>query len=406
MQAIARGQLVRMVTVAALGYFVDLYDLILFSVVRVESLKDLGIPAEQALAQGVPLINAQMIGMLLGGLLWGVLGDKRGRLSVLYGSILMYSLANIANGFVQTVDQYIILRFIAGVGLAGELGAGVTLVMESMPADKRGWGTTVIATLGVLGAATAAATAEFLPWRHAYLLGGFMGLALLLLRIRIGESGLFEHAKASKVSRGSLLMLFSSPGRVGRLLAITAVGLPIWYTIAIPVTFSTELGKALGMEVAPQASQAILFNYLGLAVGDLACGALSQWWRSRRKVLSLFVAATVGSVALYFASAPVSLTAFYAICFVIGISAGYWAMFVTVASEQFGTNLRATVTTSVPNFVRGGVVPMTLSLKWLMETRPVTEAAIIVGVAVVLLALVGLLTVEETFGKSLDFHEE
>jgi MFS family permease len=258
----------------------------------------------------------------------------------------------------------------------------------------------------VLGAATAAATAEFLPWRHAYLLGGFMGLALLLLRIRIGESGLFEHAKASKVSRGSLLMLFSSPGRVGRLLAITAVGLPIWYTIAIPVTFSTELGKALGMEVAPQASQAILFNYLGLAVGDLACGALSQWWRSRRKVLSLFVAATVGSVALYFASAPVSLTAFYAICFVIGISAGYWAMFVTVASEQFGTNLRATVTTSVPNFVRGGVVPMTLSLKWLMETRPVTEAAIIVGVAVVLLALVGLLTVEETFGKSLDFHEE
>lgn len=394
------------VLVAALGYFVDIYDLILFSIVRVKSLAAIGVPKEQILDQGVLLINMQMGGMLIGGILWGVLGDKRGRVSVLFGSIFMYSVANIANGFVQTVPQYAALRLIAGVGLAGELGAGITLVSEIMHRESRGYGTTIVATIGILGAVVAALIGDFFDWRTAYFVGGGMGLALLLLRVGLYESGMFAGVKASGVKLGSFSSLFSTFARAKKYLAVILVGVPIWFAVGVLVTFAPELGKAMGMSEAPAPGRAVMMTYIGLAAGDLASGALSQLLRSRKRVLGGFIGLTALAFVVYFTLAKTSLTTFYGVCLLLGFATGYWAVFVTMASELFGTNIRATVTTTAPNFVRGAVVLLTFGFKQLKNPLGVVGSAIAVGVVTLVIAVVSLLALEETFGKSLDYVEE
>jgi MFS transporter, putative metabolite:H+ symporter len=402
------GRAVRLaILVAALGYFVDIYDLVLFSIVRVKSLQAIGIvePAE-LLSKGVLLINMQMGGMLLGGILWGVIGDKRGRLSVLFGSILLYSAANIANGFVGSIEAYAALRFIAGIGLAGELGAGITLVSEVMDRKARGYGTTIVASVGICGAVAAALVGDMFSWRVAYFVGGGLGLALLVLRIGVYESGMFEAVKKSAVSRGNFFKLFATAERARRYLGIVLIGVPIWYVVGILVTFSPEIGKAMGMTTPPAAGRAIMFSYIGLAVGDLSSGALSQILRSRRRAVLGFLLVTLVTVALYFLVAARSLTAFYAICVAMGFGIGYWAVFVTVASEQFGTNLRATATTTAPNFVRGAVVVLTLAFDGLKGRVGVVEGAMLVGAFTLILAFASLRGMEETYGKDLDYLEE
>lgn len=393
------------VLVAALGYFVDIYDLILFSIVRGKSLASLGLSPAEVLDQGVFVFNMQMIGMLLGGLVWGILGDKRGRLSVLFGSILLYSVANIANGFVHSVGQYAVLRFVAGVGLAGELGAGITLVTEIMGRESRGYGTTIVASIGILGAVVAALIGDSFSWQVAYFVGGGLGLGLLLLRVGLYESGMFEGVKASNVSRGNFFLLFKTWPRAKRYLSIIFMAVPIWYGIGILVTFSPEIAKAMGTAPLPKAGTAVMLAYIGLCVGDLASGALSQFMRSRKKVVGIFMCLTTASIALYFVIGGVSQTVFYVCCVVLGFSAGYWAIFVTMASEQFGTNIRATAATTAPNFVRGAVVLLTLSFKALKVSLGAREAAIAVGVGALLVAAVSLLSLGETFGKDLDFVE-
>lgn len=394
------------VLVAALGYFVDIYDLILFNVVRLKSLKDLGFTGEAALDKGFYLLDMQMIGMLVGGVLWGVLADKRGRLSVLFGSILMYSLANIANGFVGSIGSYAALRFIAGVGLAGELGAGITLVSESMPKEARGYGTTIVATIGICGAVAASLVGKHFDWRVAYFVGGGLGLALLALRIGVFESGMYEGAKKKGVARGNFFQLFTSADRAKRYVSIILVGVPIWYAVAILIGASPEIGAAMGMQKPPNPADAVLACYAGLAVGDFASGALSQIVKSRKKVLLGFLTLTAIAVALYFGVARSSLTLFYAVAALLGFATGYWAVFVTVASEQFGTNLRGTATTTAPNFVRGAVVPVTALFKLLSPYLGKVYSALAVGVITITLALVALRGIEETFGKDLDFLEQ
>jgi MFS family permease len=393
------------VLVAALGYFVDIYDLILFSIVRGKSLASLGLSPDEVLDQGVFVFNMQMFGMLLGGLVWGILGDKRGRLSVLFGSILLYSVANIANGFVHSVGQYGVLRFVAGVGLAGELGAGITLVTEIMGRESRGYGTTLVASIGILGAVVAALIGDSFSWQVAYFVGGGLGLGLLLLRVGLYESGMFEGVKASGVSRGNFLSLFKTWARAKRYLSIIFMAVPIWYGIGILVTFSPEIAKAMGTAPLPKAGTAVMLAYIGLCVGDLASGALSQLMRSRKKVVGIFMGLTAASIALYFVIGGVSQTVFYASCAILGFSAGYWAIFVTMASEQFGTNIRATAATTAPNFVRGAVVLLTLSFKALKVSLGAREAAIVVGVGTLVVAAVSLFSLGETFGKDLDFVE-
>jgi len=393
------------ITVAALGYFVDIYDLILFSIVRVSSLRSLGVPPDQILSQGVLLLNMQMGGMLVGGLVWGILGDKRGRLSVLFGSIVMYSLANIANGFVQTVPQYAALRFIAGIGLAGELGAGITLVAEIMPAHTRGYGTMIVATVGILGAVVASLIGDAFDWRIAYFIGGGMGVALLVLRIGVAESGMFEGIKQTAAVRGDFLSLIKSPKTRWKYVRVVLVGVPIWYVVGILITFSPEFGRTMGMEVAPQAGRAVMFCYIGLALGDFGSGALSQLIRSRNRVVGLFLLLTTAFIAMYFAVAHVSLNVFYTVCLLLGIGAGYWAVFVTIASEQFGTNIRATATTTAPNFVRGAVVGLTLLFEGLRPALGIRGSAMLVGAIALTIAFVSLRGLEESYGKDLNYLE-
>ena len=402
----AKRNVMLTVMVAALGYFVDIYDLILFSIVRVPSLKTFGLSGEALTDVGVRLINWQMGGMLLGGILWGILGDKRGRLTVLFGSILTYSLANIANGFAQTVLQYEIMRFVAGIGLAGELGAGITLVAEVMPKEKRGIGTTVVAGVGILGAVVAALVGDAFSWRIAYFVGGGLGLGLLLVRVGVTESGMFRVAKASGVRHGDFFAFFRNGRRLRRYLAVITVGVPVWYAVGILVTFSPEIAKGMGLTALPKPSTAVMLMYIGLAIGDFGSGFLSHLLKSRKRVLAGFLGLSSLATVAYFTVGRVSLVAFYAVVVVLGIASGYWAVFVTVASEQFGTNIRATATTTAPNFVRGAVVLVTSSFQALKGPLGVVGSAALVGVVVLVLGFVSLLGLEETHGKDLDFVEE
>lgn len=394
------------IVIATLGYAVDLFDLILFSLVRVQSLQDLNVPATDMLSVGVNLISAQMAGLMVGGVFWGVLGDKRGRLSVLLGSILLYSVANIANAFVTNVPQYAVLRFIAGIGLAGELGAGVTIVSELLPQRIRGYGSTIITAIGVFGAVAAALVANTVAWRHAYLLGGVMGLALLGLRLGIRESSLFAKLKSTDVSRGRLRSFFEKPEMLRRAGLIILTGVPIWFIIGVLVTFTPEFAQALNIPgEQPRVTDAIMWLYLGLSVGGAAIGLLSQWLKSRRHALLIALFATVVLLMFYEQIAGASRTAYYANCFAVGICGGYWAMFMQIAAEQFGTNYRATVTTSVPNLVRGSTIPMTMAFKGLIPGMGVIGAGMAVGFTVLGIAIVATWMLQETFHRELDYNE-
>jgi putative MFS transporter len=384
------------VIVAALGYFVDIYDLLLFSIVRVPSLKALHVPSALLLEKGIELINVQMAGMLLGGILWGIIGDKKGRLTVLFGSILLYSIANIANGFVTTVDQYALLRFIAGIGLAGELGAGITLVAEILPKEIRGYGTSIVASVGVLGAVLAYLVADTFDWKAAYMIGGVLGLALLVLRFNVFESGMFSHVKEKRVSRGNFLSLFTSRIKLVKYLRCIMIGLPIWFVIGILLTFSPEFGKVLGIPVPVQAGKAVMFGYIGLSLGDLSSGLLSQYFKSRKKVVFIFLLLTSLFIALFLLQGAKNAMVFYVLCLFLGFSIGFWALFVTISAEQFGTNLRATVATTVPNFVRGSVN---------ISTPLLLPAAGAVGGLTIMMAMIALWGMEETFHKDLDYLE-
>lgn len=395
------------VMVAALGYFVDIYDLLLFSIIRIESLKGLGYTsAEEIENYGHLLINTQMIGLLLGGIVFGILGDKKGRLSVLFGSIITYSLANIANGFVQNIEQYVILRFIAGIGLAGELGAGITLVNEIMSKEKRGYGVTIVASVGLLGAVFASLISQQFGWRAAYWIGGGMGIALLLLRVSVAESGLFSKAKEEGVQRGNFAMILTNAKRFRIYLYSIICTIPVWYVIGLLITFCKEFGEALQMSEIPKPSIAILFAYAGLSVGDMFSGLMSQWTKSRKKVQYLFL--TIGAImsGVYLFSGAWSLEIFYALCFVLGVFSGYWVISITSVSEHFGTNLRATVTTTVPNFVRGSFVLIDISYNLLKNPLGKINSAALVGIIVFAWAIFAVTRLEETFGKDLNFQEK
>jgi len=395
------------VIVAALGYFVDIYDLVLFSIVRVPSLKALGLSGKELVDQGVFLLNMQMIGMLLGGILWGVLGDRKGRLKIMFGSIFLYSIANLANGFADSITAYAVLRFIAGVGLAGELGAGITLVSEVLHKSVRGYGTMIVASVGVSGAILANFIAKSFDWRNAFIIGGILGLCLLALRLGVVESGMFSNMKEQEqVSKGNFLSLFTSADRFGRFLHAILIGLPSWFVVGVLITFSPEFAKMLGVTGTVSAGNAVMYCYLGLVVGDLLSGILSQLLKSRKKVVLLFLIITAVAVVVYFMAGGVSAEAFYGICGLLGFGIGYWAIFVTIAAEQFGTNLRATVATTVPNFVRGMTVPITMLFLYFRNQFGLQQGAIIVGCLTMAIALFSLWRLEETFHKDLDYFEE
>lgn len=395
------------VIVAALGYFVDIYDLLLFSIVRIPSLTSLGLSEQQISTEGASILNWQMTGLLVGGILWGILGDKKGRLSVLFGSIITYSLANIACGFVHDLTTYKLLRFIAGVGLAGELGAGITLVSEILPKQLRAYGTSLVSGVGMLGAVVAFLTVKLFDWRSAYFIGGGLGLALLVLRFGIFESGMFEQVKKqTNVKRGNFLALFTKKDRLILYLKCIGIGIPIWFVNAIFTTFSNEFGKAFGIVEPINPGLAVMYSYIGISLSDFACGFISQWFRSRKKTVLLWMTFGFVSGIVYLFSGLKTPEQVYFTVFLLGLGNGYWAIFVTIAAEQFGTNLRATATTTIPNMVRGTVVLTTTLFVLLKDSFSVTHSAALVGLICFGIGFYSILTIPETHDRTLDFVEE
>jgi MFS family permease len=402
------------ILVASLGYFVDIYDLQLFNIVSKESLRGIGITDENLIkTYDYSLFLWQMSGIILGGLIWGILGDKKGRKKILFGSILIYSLANIANAFVTNVEAYSIIRFITGIGLAGELGAAVTLINESMSKEKRGIGTMIIVTMGALGAVAAVGIHKLQftmlgleSWQMSYIIGGCLGLLLLFMRFQTFESEMFDKVEKQKVQRGNFFMLFKTKDRVRRYLSCIAIGLPVWFCVGLLIKFSDKFATVLEVEGTIDPTTCIIFCYLGLSGGDLISGFISQFMKSRKKIIFFYLGTTV-IISLYFLLVHHhSVNTFYALAALLGATTGYWVLFVSNAAEQFGTNIRSTVASTVPNFVRGSTVPIVLTFKYIEPTFGVINSALLIGGVTISIAVIALAYLPETFGKNLNFIEE
>lgn len=394
-----------LVTVAALGYFVDIYDLVIFSIVRLQSFKDIGVKPGDMRTEGEFVLNMQMGGLLLGGILWGILGDKLGRVKVLFGSILLYSIANLLNGMVHSIQMYAIVRFFAGIGLAGELGAGITLVSETLSRKNRGYGTMMVAVVGLMGAAVAAKVAVSFNWQTAYFVGGGLGFLLLFLRAGTFESGMFKEAEQTGVRRGDFLMLFTNRKRFYKYLYCILIGAPLWFVVGILVTQAPEIGKYLQATTVLSAGTGILYTYFGISAGDLVAGLMAQATRSRKITMMLFQVLSLVSTFVYLNAVHVTPQQFTWLCLFMGFSCGYWATLVTIASEQFGTNIRATVTTTVPNFVRGSLIPITYLFEKLVVRYGIINSAKIMMAILVAIAFFSINQLKESFGKDLDYVE-
>ncbi|HEX2607573.1 MAG TPA: MFS transporter [Flavisolibacter sp.] len=401
------------VIVAALGYFVDIYDLLLFTIVREHSLKGIGIDttnSKAVIAASTNIINWQMIGLLLGGILWGTIGDKKGRLSVLFGSIIIYSIANFFTAYVTTTGQYAIARFVAGIGLAGELGAGITLVSELMPKEKRGIGTSLVAGIGLFGAVFAYFTYQYTQdWRLCYKIGGGLGVGLLLLRVGVAESGMFREVREKKVSRGNFFQFFDNAHRFRKYMLAILIGLPTWFVIGVLVNLSNRFAQSFYTTTVLDSGRAIMYAYVGIAIGDVLIGLVSQYLKSRKKALYIFYGMTILSGIAFFSPLNHNDNNMYAICAALGFSTGFWAIFVTMGAEQFGTNLRATAATTIPNMVRGALPLINMLFKNLFQDSwgwTLVKSGIATGIIVMLVTLVSAYFTEETFHKDLNYVEE
>lgn len=398
------------VIVAALGYFVDIYDLLLFTIVKKPSMLGVGSTDATMLVDSTRVINWQMTGLLLGGIIWGMLADKKGRLSVLFGSIILYSVANFATGFVQTVDQYAACRFVGGLGLAGELGAGITLVSELLPKNKRGVGTSLVAGIGLSGAVAAYFTYQFTDdWRLCYKIGGGLGIALLLLRVSVAESGMFKEAKEQKVVRGNFFMLINNGKRLKKYVFAILIGLPTWYVIGILVNQSDRFGNTMFGSTTIDSGRSIMFAYAAIAIGDMLVGLVSQYFKSRKKALLIYYMLTIVGLVLFFSGYNRSDSTMYAICTLLGFSTGFWAIFVTMGAEQFGTNLRGTAATTIPNMVRGALPLINMMFLDLFQKSwgwSLVYSGIITGIVVMTITLIAYYFTEETFHKDLNYVEE
>lgn len=391
---------------SALGFFVDLYDIIILSIVRSKSLLELGIPETELLSKGVMLINVQMVGMLIGGFVWGIIGDKMGRLSVLFGSIILYSSATFANAYAPNFEMYLLLRFLAGVGLAGELGAAITLVTEQMPQKYRGIGPAIIGGSGMLGAIVGAYIGGKYSWQFTYQLGGGLGFALLILRLGVLESGLFNAIKDKTSNKGNLRLLFKNKDYIIKYISICVLGFPVWYVNGVVMTFTPEIAKAWGMTEIPAVSTVFTYYFIGLTFGDLTGGFVSQYLKSRKKAIRLYLSMYAVAAVVFFMVGNQSLTLYYGLLLFLGFCVGYSIVLLTLAAEQYGTNIRATVTTSSLNILRATVIPQTLLFGFLSPYIGIVNSAMVVGVVAILLAFWGLSNLEETFHKDLNYTEE
>ena len=403
--AAGKRNVLLLVIVAAFGYFVDIYDLLIFSIIRIPSLMEIGVAPNRIQDEGFFIINMQMLGLVLGGILWGIIGDKYGRIKALFGSILLYSLANIANGFVTSVNNYALIRFIAGVGLAGELGVGITLVSETMSKENRGYGTMIVVGIGTLGAGAAAIVAQHFSWQISYFVGGGLGLSLLAMRLGIFESSMFKHILKDKIPRGNVLTIINNREHSVKYLNCILIGIPLWFVMGILVTFSPEFGKALGAVEPLNAGIGVMYTYFGITIGSIVCNLLTQIIKSRKTVILIFHVISAISVVFYLTSFGLNNAKFIYLCLFMGFGAGYFANFITISAEQFGTNIRATVTTTAPNFVRGSLIPITFIYQFFSKGYGVIVAAYIVMTVLTIVAMMSTILLNESFDKDLDYIE-
>jgi putative MFS transporter len=404
------GLLSMPVFVAALGYFVDVYDLLLFTIVRQTSVMSIGSTAETIIVDSAHIINWQMSGLLIGGILWGVLGDKKGRLKVLFGSILLYSVANILTSFVQSVDQYAYCRFVGGIGLAGELGAGITLVSEMLPKNKRGIGTSMVAGIGLSGAVFAYFTFKYTnDWRLCYQIGGVLGFFLLILRVKVAESFMFESVKLSKLQKGNFFMFFQNKKRFIKYITAILIGLPTWFVIGVLINYSNKFASSLYGINLIDSGRSIMLAYIGIASGDLLIGYVSQYFKSRKKALMLFYILSIIGMILFFSPFNNNDSRMYLICAFLGFSTGYWAIFNQMAAEQFGTNLRATAATTIPNMVRGALPLINFLFLDILQKKlgwDIVQSGMFTGAIVMVITLIAYFFTEETYHKDLDYMEQ
>ncbi len=393
------------ILVAALGYFVDVFDIQLFGIVRTTSLKSLGLTGDQITSVGAMLLNWQMAGMLLGGILWGILGDKKGRVYVLFGTILLYSVANIANAFVDTIPAYAATRFFSGLGLAGEIGAGVTLASELLPKNIRSYATTIVISFGVMGPIVASFVVEAFDWRTAYIVGGALGIVLLLFRVSVNESGLFAAVKKeTHISRGRFFMLFNNRRRLAHYLCCIAIGATTYIGFGILAIFSPEIGTALNIAAPIKASTAMVSYFIGNTLGALLSGLLSQVAKSRKKILAGLLIGGIFIILLTLHAKGMTASAFYILTLITGALAS-WTIFMTTTAEQFGTNLRATATTTAPNFARASIILYTFLIGVMKASFGLLSSIEIIALIGFALAGFALWRLPETFGRDLDFTE-
>ena len=399
-----KRNVIMLVIVASLGYFVDIYDLLVFSIVRKASLLDIGVSPDKVLPEGIYIINLQMAGLLIGGILWGVIGDKLGRIKVLFGSILLYSVANFANGFAHDVNTYAVIRFIAGIGLAGELGAGITLVTETMSKERRGYGAMIVSAIGLLGASAAVFAAQY-GWRNAYFIGAGLGIILLLLRLGTFESGMFKNIEQSNVSKGNFFMLFTNLKRFKKYLFCVLIGAPSWLVTGVLVNLAPEFGTVLGAKEPLDAGHGVMYLYIGIAIGGIFAGLFSQVTKSRKLTMLVFQVLLVIAEIVYLSSTGITNRQFIYICIFMGFGAGFWPIFITIAAEQFGTNIRSTVATTVPNFVRALLIPINFGFIFFKGSYGMVNSAYIMIAILNVVAMISLSQLKETFGKDLNYVE-
>ena len=393
-----------LVLVASLGYFVDIYDLMIFSIVRVKSLHDIGVADTDIRSNGVYVMNMQMGGLILGGVLWGVLGDKLGRLKVLFGSIIVYSLANFVNGFVHDINSYAVIRCTAGIGLSGELGAGITIVSETLSKEKRGYGTMVVTMIGVLGAVAAGIAGKY-DWRTAYFIGGGLGIMLLALRLGTFESGLYKNVAKTKASRGNIFILFTDRKRFLKYFYCILIGAPLWFVVGIIITLSPEFTKVLGTNENISAGTGVIYFYIGASIGNIIASILAQLTKSRKLTMLIFLVLNAISVLVFLNARGITNQQFILLSLIIGITGGYLATLVIIATEQFGTNIRATVTTTVPNLVRGMLIPINAVFSLLLIRFNMIRSGVILMVILTAIALFALSQLKESFSNDLDYLE-
>jgi MFS transporter, putative metabolite:H+ symporter len=399
------GKQLLMLAVAALGYFVDVYDLLIFGAERVESLQAVGVPKEDMKDVGILILNFQMAGLILGGFLFGILADKLGRLKVLFASILLYSVANIANAFVTTVPAFAGARFFAGIGLAGELGVALSWISESLERRQRTIATMIVSAIGLFGGIAAALVGSVCHWKTSYIIGGVMGLILLVLRISVKESKIFIKNQFKDIKRGDLIELFGSRKQLYKYLLCVFAGAPAVVFINLYITLTPEFALAFGITEPVSVSTAIMVYLMVFAVSDILCGFLSKLMQKRKGPLLIYACMQIFATAYFLLAPPDTAMGYYYRCAFLGFSIGYWGILITNSVEQFGTNIRATVATSTPNLIRGLTIPASLIFTNLIPAYGLVRSGAIVGFSLIVISIISILLLKDKFENNLNFTE-